>query len=94
MNSTPANQTSLKQHMNVCYKGWSDLDANRSGRCCCNCVNQVAIYRHPWNTMVGGRMKGPVTQIAGWGCKAMENGGLIFMEDEHSMCEVHEWKKA
>ena len=78
--------------MELCYKGWAQEAGNTQGRCCCNCKNQVEIMRHPWNTQVGGRMKGPVTQTAGWGCRADFDGKIIFFEDEHSVCEMHEWK--
>ena len=79
--------------MSECYEGWSKENGNTQGRCCCNCANQVEIMRHPWNTMVGGRMKGPVTQTAGWGCRAPDfDEKIIFFEDKHSACEVHEWK--
>lgn len=82
--------------MELCYQGWKAEDGNSKGRCCCNCEYQYEIMRHPWNTMVGGRMKGPVTQNAGWGCYALgvedDAPKLIFQEDEHSMCEMHKWK--
>lgn len=76
-----------------CFKGWN-LPANTTGRCCCNCKYQVEIRRHPWNQMVGGRMKGPITEIAGWGCSLPEFGAIIYFESKHSMCEMHEWKDA
>lgn len=74
-----------------CFKGWPD---SQSGRCCCNCQHQYEVMRHPWNTMVGGRMKGPVTVNAGWGCAGVSEGEkkVIFMQEQHSMCEAHEWK--
>jgi len=38
-------------------------------------------------------MKGPVTITAGWGCAAPDfDNKIIFFEDEHSVCEMHEWK--
>ena len=82
--------------MTVCYKGWAKEDGNMSGRCCCNCQHQVEIMRHPWNTMVGGRMKGPVSQNAGWGCSSPDAspGKVIFFEDAHGVWEVHKWKTA
>lgn len=79
--------------MSECYKGWSKEDGNTKGRCCCNCQHQVEIHRHPWNSLSGGRMKGPISLIAGWGCQAPDfDGKIIFFEDEHACCEVHEWK--
>lgn len=65
-----------------------------NGQCCCNCTFQAKIMSHPWNTYVGGRMKGPVTTIAGYGCTVMvpDGGGIIFFEEEHSVCEMHTFK--
>ena len=48
--------------------------------------------RHPWNQITGGRMRGPVTEIAGWGCNGPEFEGIIYFEREHSVCELHTWK--
>lgn len=42
--------------------------------------------------MSGGRMRGPITEIAGWGCAMPELSGIVFYEFEHSMCEMHERK--
>ena len=82
--------------MTECYIGWSK-EYNSQGRCCCNCEYQVEIMRHPWNQMVGGRMKGPVTVNAGWGCSALDDDlhekKIVFFEEEHSMCEMHNWKQ-
>jgi len=44
--------------------------------------------------MAGGRMKGPVTVNAGWACAGTNEGEraerkLIFLEDKHSICEMH-----
>lgn len=82
--------------MELCYKGWEMKDGNSSGRCCCNCEYQYEVMRHPWNTGAGGRMLGPVTMNAGWGCYALgaesDEKKIIFYQDEHSMCELHKWK--
>jgi hypothetical protein len=50
---------------------------------------------HPWNIMVGGRMKGPISTVAGYGCTVMveDGGNIIFFEEEHSMCEMHSFKE-
>lgn len=81
-----------QDHPNACTVTQSD-DYDNCGRCCCNCVHRVKIMRHPWNIMVGGRMKGPITEIAGWTCKPDADMEFIFSEREHSMCEMHEWPK-
>lgn len=39
-------------------------------------------------------MKGPVTKIAGYGCKAVYEGEkIVFFETAHSMCELHQFKE-
>ena len=78
--------------MTTCFEGWKIDDGNETGRCCCNCQFHVKIMRHPWNTQVGGRMRGPVTEIAGWGCNQPEFEGIIYFERKHSVCELHTWK--
>jgi hypothetical protein len=60
------------------------------GRCCCNCKYQIPIHTHPWNRDM---MRGPVTVIGGWGCYCMPESGIIFFEEEHSICEMHDWKQ-
>jgi hypothetical protein len=84
--------------MKQCFEGWSKDDGNNSGRCCCNCQYQIEIMRHPWNSRVGGRMKGPISENAGWGCMMPDftdgsTAKAIFFEREHSVCEMHAWKK-
>lgn len=79
-------------NQNKCYQGWSKEEGNSQGRCCCNCEYQVKIMRHPWNQLVGGRMKGPVTEIAGYGCTILDHKQIIFQEVQHLMCEGHEWR--
>lgn len=81
--------------MKQCFLGWSKDNGNSKGRCCCNCKYQVKIMRHPWNTFTGGRMKGPITQIAGWGCTLFceDNRGIVFFEQEHSVCEEHQFEE-
>ncbi len=81
--------------MTECFKGWKKEDGNSKGRCCCNCQHQVEIHSHPWNVMTGGRLKGPVSSIAGWGCsnpEVTDGKYVIFMEAKHGACEVHDFK--
>jgi hypothetical protein len=48
--------------------------------------------RHPGNNTAGDRMKGLVTEIAGYGCKGVYEGQkIIFSEHLHGMCEIHDW---
>lgn len=75
-----------------CFLGWSAKLGNSQGRCCCNCRYQVEIMRHPGNNTAGDRMKGLVTEIAGYGCKGVYEGQkIIFSEHLHGMCEIHDW---
>ena len=80
--------------MTQCFIGWTKEEGNTKGRCCCNCKYQVKVHSHPWNTMSGGRMKGPISTVAGWGCSSPEftQDFIIFMEHQHGSCEVHEFK--
>jgi hypothetical protein len=45
--------------------------------------------------MSGGRMKGPISQIAGYGCIGVTDSSkvAIFMERDHSLCEEHIFKE-
>lgn len=79
--------------MNPCMKGWNELQYNSEGRCCCNCVYQRPLVKHPWNE---GIFKGSImTQVIDednnpiWVCLAME---AMSMNREHSMCEMHTFK--
>ncbi len=81
--------------MEKCYKGLSEEAGNTKGKCCCNCVFQSEIHGHMDNKMVGGRLKGPISSIAGWGCsnpEVTEGKFIIFFEEKHSICEVHKFK--
>lgn len=70
------------------------INGKLMNKCCCNCKNQIEIMRHPNNKISGGRMKGPVTKIAGYGCKAVYEGEkIVFFETAHSMCELHQFKE-
>jgi hypothetical protein len=57
------------------------------GRCCCNCSNQVKVFKHPLNK---GEAKGGILDLLGYGCKAY--GDVIFMDRKHGMCEEHNFK--
>ncbi len=76
----------------TCFIAYSE-EINKGGRCCCNCEHQVEIMSHPWNTMTGGRLKGPVTNVAGYGCGVMQNNQFVFFESKHSLCEMHSFKE-
>ena len=76
--------------MNKCFEGWAEDAGNTAGRCCCNCEWQRPISGHPWNK---GEMQGSVLTVKGWGCTVPEMPMITFLETEHSMCEMHEWRK-
>lgn len=66
------------------------------GRCCCNCENQRAIVKHPWND---GVAKGSISNVMGYGCETPEftieftdnsiTPAVIFFDSPHGMCEMH-----
>lgn len=74
----------------TCFVGVPE-EHNKNGRCCCNCNYNVKIMRHPWNVFSGGRMKGPISEIAGYGCNLPDLPGIVFLETEHSLCEEHQF---
>ena len=78
----------MVQH-DPCFKGWND-EANKVGRCCCNCRYQKPIAGHPWNK--NPLTKGSISAIIGYGCNAPEMPATVVYEFEHSMCEMHEFK--
>ena len=61
-----------------------------NGNCCCNCSNQIELFKHPWNTI----NKGSITESAGlYACIALHdcdgnNKGIVF-EKKHGSCELH-----
>lgn len=75
----------------TCFEGWSKADGNNGGRCCCNCLYQKPIVKHPWNkTMI---FRGSASDQIAWGCMVPDMPGIVLSEREHGMCEVHEFKE-
>lgn len=69
--------------MDKCDKGW------HNGDCCCNCVNQFKLSKHPWNKDIG---KGPVSEYMGFVCVLNfgdDDRMATFFDREHSYCECH-----
>jgi len=66
-----------------CMKSdWND-------ECCCNCQHQRVIFKHPWNS---GSNQGSVSDVAGFGCACEGWNVIIFIDNIHGMCEMHEVK--
>lgn len=65
-----------------------------SDRCCCNCQNQIALYKHPWNDI----NKGACNEPAGLYACVVEHDmdknykGIVF-EYQHGCCELHIYKE-
>lgn len=59
---------------------------NFGGLCCCNCMRQVKVLKHPGNNGFG---KGNVSSILGYGCQITFNGEMIFKSDKHGICELY-----
>ena len=64
------------------------------GYCCCNCVNQIQVNKHPCNTTL--MLKGSITEPTGifvclapthWDKESIYLG--IAFEKEHGMCEMY-----
>ena len=80
---------------------WND------GSCCCNCVYQCSIKKHPWNK--DESFKGSIRDSVGYGCAvffvehqifrsegmqaAGDLGSVQFSDRKHGMCEMHEYDK-
>lgn len=63
--------------------------------CCCNCINQLIVYKHPANNSVFS--KGSISEYFGYACKAniselINNNEIIFFDEKHGMCEHFELK--
>ena len=69
------------------------------GKCCCNCGNQVELFKHPGNTQK--QFKGYASESTGlYACicrfdepeKVPHPHGIVF-EDKHSVCEMWQPRK-
>lgn len=74
----------MKTEDNKCDKGW------HSGECCCNCKNQIELFKHPWNKINKGACSETTNMYA---CIVQHdcdqtNTGIIF-EKQHGFCEMH-----
>ncbi len=66
--------------MSECKKGYK-------GDCCCRCVNQIKLFKHPWNK----QYKGSIMDFTGlYACAALSKSKAIIFEKEHGCCEMFE----
>ena len=77
--------------MGKCFQSWTEENGNNSGRCCCNCKWQRSASGHPWNK--NKFVQGSVSQKIGYVCLNPEFQHATFYENEHGMCEVHNWRE-
>lgn len=73
--------------MKKCKRGWNN------GECCCNCIHQLKLYKHPSNK----KYKGNISEETDLYVCAVEhhlenNNKVIVMENKHGMCELHVFK--
>ena len=72
----------------MCEKGW------HTGECCCNCKNQIELFKHPWNKVNNGAISESTGMYA---CIAMYNMDqeqkAILFESKHGFCELYVSKK-
>lgn len=79
-----------------CMKGWNDIQYNTEGRCCCNCVHQRPLVKHPWNKdpEYKGSLNEGVSDFEGtqiFVC-LVDTDRAMSSDREHSMCEMHTFK--
>lgn len=78
----------LNDYKNGCQYGWHD------GSCCCNCINQKKLMKHPMNRVLG---KGNISDQMGYVCvveledNESNKGNAVFHDylNEHGMCELY-----
>lgn len=72
----------------------SQCQKNKSGQCCCDCANQVELFKHPGNVI----NKGNVSESTGFfACLALtdfdSDSSAILLENKHGDCEMYNPKK-
>lgn len=67
-----------------CENGYLD-----TGQCCCNCIHQNKLHKHPANKDIG---KGSISEQMGYVCSyPLKENTSIFFDHEHGMCEMHHY---
>lgn len=76
--------------MKPCFEAMS-VEHNKQGSCCCNCIFQKPIVKHPWNTVE--IFKGRISEQIAWGCTVPDMEAVVLSERQHSLCEMHMFKE-
>lgn len=69
---------------NKCDNGW------HTGECCCNCKNQIELFKHPWNKVNKGAINestGMYACIVQFDCDEVQKG--VIFENKHGHCELY-----
>lgn len=79
--------------MDKCYH--YPINKEHNGQCCCNCVHQIVLKKHPWNKsdIFRGSISKQVTDQEDtpiFVCTAL--GEAIAFDSKHGMCELHDFK--
>lgn len=81
-------------------EGKDSCEHGYKGACCCNCQNQIKLFKHPMNgSSPIDNLKfgaGSITDQCGWVCMNPEIGegkSGIYFDHEHGMCECWEKRK-
>lgn len=61
-----------------------------NNECCCKCIHQVKVVKHPSN--VNELAKGKMGELMGYGCDIIQyedkENVVIFSESSHGECEM------
>ena len=68
------------------------INKEYNGACCCNCIHQRKLTKHPWNdaTMFRGSISEQVVDGKGnliYVCTVLESA--MSFDRQHSLCEMH-----
>lgn len=61
-------------------------DKGYKGSCCCMCVSQLTVTKHPWNK--SELAKGKISEIMGYVCTG-DGSFNIFFDNKHGCCELY-----
>ncbi len=72
-----------------------ECDKGYNGDCCCNCTQQLELFKHPWNKEP---FKGAISESTGlyvcttFHAQDKNNKGILFTK-KHGICECHQPRK-